>query len=159
VPSLSNGLVLGAPLLGIDGAQAALRAAEARVTESGHALTAATRDVELYSVEIADNILAAPTDGRIQYRRARVREVLAAGGKVFVMLARRRRSRECNNVGWKSGVTCELFHVCRGRITRMHGMGRMLRFGGTPRLLLHLSVFRARSALILIKIVPAANGR
>ena len=136
-----------------------MRAAEARVTESGHALTAATRDVELYSVEIADNILAAPTDGRIQYRRARVREVLAAGGKVFVMLARRRRSRECNNVGWKSGVTCELFHVCRGRITRIHGMGRMLRFGGAASTAAALVGISSSLALILIKIVPAANGR
>jgi HlyD family secretion protein len=70
----------------LDGAQAALRAAEARVTESEHALTAATHDVELYGVQIADNTLVAPTDGRIQYRLARVGEVLAAGGKVFAML-------------------------------------------------------------------------
>jgi HlyD family secretion protein len=70
----------------LDGAQAALKAAEARVTESEHALTAATHDVELYNVKIADNTLVAPTDGRIQYRLARVGEVLPAGGKVFAML-------------------------------------------------------------------------
>jgi HlyD family secretion protein len=70
----------------LDGAQAALRAAEARVAESEHALTAATHDVEFYSVQIADNTLVAPTDGRIQYRLARAGEVLAAGGKVFAML-------------------------------------------------------------------------
>jgi HlyD family secretion protein len=70
----------------LDGANAALKAAEARVIEAEHALQAATHDVELYSVQIADNTLVAPTDGRIQYRLARVGEVLPAGGKVFAML-------------------------------------------------------------------------
>ncbi|HEY7245134.1 MAG TPA: HlyD family efflux transporter periplasmic adaptor subunit [Xanthobacteraceae bacterium] len=70
----------------LDGADAALKAAEARVIEAEHALQAATHDVELYSVQIADNTLVAPTDGRIQYRLARVGEVLPAGGKVFAML-------------------------------------------------------------------------
>jgi HlyD family secretion protein len=70
----------------LDGAQAALKAAEARVTGNEHALAASTHDVELYSVQIADNTLVAPTDGRIQYRLARVGEVLPAGGKVFAML-------------------------------------------------------------------------
>jgi HlyD family secretion protein len=70
----------------LDGAQAGLKAAEVRVTEAEHALTAATHDVELYSVQIADNTLVAPTVGRIQYRLARVGEVLPAGGRVFAML-------------------------------------------------------------------------
>ena len=70
----------------LDGADAALKAAEARVTEAEHALKAATHDVELYAVQIADNTLSAPTDGRIQYRLARIGEVLPAGGKVFAML-------------------------------------------------------------------------
>jgi HlyD family secretion protein len=70
----------------LDGANAALRAATARVTIAEHALEAATHDVELYTVQIADNTLVAPSDGRIQYRLARVGEVLPAGGKVFAML-------------------------------------------------------------------------
>jgi HlyD family secretion protein len=70
----------------LDAARAALKAAEARVTEAEHALTAATHDVELYNVQIADNTLTAPTEGRIQYRLAREGEVLPAGGKVFAML-------------------------------------------------------------------------
>jgi HlyD family secretion protein len=37
-------------------------------------------------VNIADNTLVAPRDGRIQYRLANVGEVLPAGGKVFTML-------------------------------------------------------------------------
>jgi hypothetical protein len=38
------------------------------------------------TVDIADNTLVAPRDGRIQYRVANVGEVLPAGGKVFTML-------------------------------------------------------------------------
>ena len=53
---------------------------------SEEALNAATHDVELYKVNIADNALVAPRDGRIQYRITNVGEVLAAGGKVFTML-------------------------------------------------------------------------
>ena len=57
-----------------------------RVIEFEHALDAATHDVELYSVQIADNTLVAPRDGRIQYRIANLGEVLPAGGHVFAML-------------------------------------------------------------------------
>jgi HlyD family secretion protein len=70
----------------LNGANAALLAATARVTESQHALEAATHDVELYNVEINDDTLVAPFDGRIQYRVANVGEVLPAGGHVFAML-------------------------------------------------------------------------
>lgn len=70
----------------LNGANAALNAANARVTESEHALEAATHDVELYNVEINDDSLVAPVDGRIQYRVANVGEVLPAGGHVFAML-------------------------------------------------------------------------
>jgi HlyD family secretion protein len=70
----------------LDAANAALRAAQERVTEAQHALEASTHDVEFYSVNIADNTLVAPKDGRIQYRVANVGEVLPAGGKVFTML-------------------------------------------------------------------------
>ncbi len=50
------------------------------------AIDAATHDAELYKVNIADNTLAAPRDGRIQYRIANIGEVLPAGGRVFAML-------------------------------------------------------------------------
>jgi HlyD family secretion protein len=70
----------------LDGAKAALNAANLRVIEFQHALDAATHDVELYSVQIADNTLVAPREGRIQYRVANVGEVLPAGGHVFAML-------------------------------------------------------------------------
>jgi HlyD family secretion protein len=70
----------------LDGANAGLAAAEARVTEAQHALDAATHDVELYKVNIADNTLVAPRDGRIEYRIANTGEVLPPGGKVFTMI-------------------------------------------------------------------------
>src|SRR3984885_662291 len=69
-----------------DAAAAALRAAQFRVVEARHAMEASTHDVELTEVNIADNTLVAPKDGRIQYRIANIGEVLAAGGKVFTML-------------------------------------------------------------------------
>jgi HlyD family secretion protein len=70
----------------LDSANAGLRAAKARVVEGKHTLEATMQDVALYKVNIADNALAAPKDGRIQYRIANVGEVLPAGGKVFSML-------------------------------------------------------------------------
>jgi multidrug resistance efflux pump len=41
---------------------------------------------QLYTVNIADDTLVAPPEGRIQYRIANVGEVVPAGGKVFTML-------------------------------------------------------------------------
>jgi HlyD family secretion protein len=70
----------------LDSAKAALLAGQFREIQAEHALDAATHEVELYSVNIADNTLVAPRDGRIQYRIANVGEVLPAGGKVFAML-------------------------------------------------------------------------
>jgi HlyD family secretion protein len=70
----------------MNAAVAAQNAANHKVAEAQHALDAATHDVELYRVNILDNALVAPREGRIQYRVANVGEVLAAGGKVFTML-------------------------------------------------------------------------
>ncbi|WP_424033660.1 HlyD family secretion protein [Methylocella sp.] len=70
----------------LNGAVALLNAANARVGEAERALDAATHDVELYKVNIADNTLVSPTLGRIQYRIANVGEVLPVGGKVFTLL-------------------------------------------------------------------------
>ena len=70
----------------LDSARAAEVAALARVEVAGHALRAAEHDVELYKVNIADNTLVAPRDGRIEYRIANIGEVLPAGGKVFTMI-------------------------------------------------------------------------
>jgi len=70
----------------LDGANAGLAAAEAKVAEAEHARQASQHDVQLYTVNINDNDLVAPRDGRIQYRIANIGEVLPAGGKVFTML-------------------------------------------------------------------------
>jgi len=70
----------------LQGAQAAELAAQARVRAAESVLNAAEHEVELYKVNIADNALVAPRDGRIEYRIANIGEVLPAGGKVFTML-------------------------------------------------------------------------
>jgi HlyD family secretion protein len=70
----------------LDSARAIQNAAEHRVTEAQHALEAARHDAKLTQVNIDDNKLIAPKDGRIEYRLANVGEVLPAGGKVFTML-------------------------------------------------------------------------
>ena len=67
-------------------ALALLDADAAAIGAAEHALAAATHQVELYQVNIADNSLAAPKEGPIEYRVANVGEVLPAGGKVFTML-------------------------------------------------------------------------
>ena len=70
----------------LNSAIAALSAAKDRVGEADRAIDAATHDSELYKVNISDNTLFAPRDGRIQYRIANLGEVLPAGGRVFTML-------------------------------------------------------------------------
>jgi HlyD family secretion protein len=70
----------------LDGANAGLRAATERVAQAERALEASEHDAALYMVNINDNDLVAPRDGRIQYRIANIGEVLPAGGKVFAML-------------------------------------------------------------------------
>jgi HlyD family secretion protein len=70
----------------MNAAIAAQISATHKVAEAQHAIDAATHDVELYRVNILDNTLVAPREGRIQYRVANVGEVLPVGGKVFTML-------------------------------------------------------------------------
>ena len=70
----------------MDATNAGIRAATERVAQAERGLEASEHDVGLYTVNIADNDLVAPRDGRIQYRIANIGEVLSAGGKVFTML-------------------------------------------------------------------------
>jgi HlyD family secretion protein len=65
---------------------ALLTALTARAAQAENALAASGQDVELYKINIRDNTLVAPRDGRIQYRIANLGEVLPAGGKVFTMI-------------------------------------------------------------------------
>jgi HlyD family secretion protein len=70
----------------LDGGRAALAADLAKLTEAEAAVAAASHQVELDRVNIADDRLVAPKDGRIEFRISNVGEVLGAGGKVFTML-------------------------------------------------------------------------
>jgi len=70
----------------LNGAIAAHDAANQRVDEAEHAVAVVTHNIELYKVNIADDTLVAPKDGRIEYRVSNVGEVLPAGGKVYTML-------------------------------------------------------------------------
>jgi HlyD family secretion protein len=65
---------------------AAMTMAAAALGEATQALDATRHTVELDRINIADNTLVAPRDGRIQYRISNVGEVLPAGGKVFTMI-------------------------------------------------------------------------
>ncbi len=65
---------------------ATLNAAVAKLHEAEQAHGAALHVVELDDVNIEDNTLVAPRDGRIQYRIANLGEMLAPGSKVFTML-------------------------------------------------------------------------
>jgi HlyD family secretion protein len=70
----------------LDAANAGLKAATERIAQTERALEASRHDVGLYTVNINDNDLVAPRNGRIQYRTANIGEVLPAGGKIFTML-------------------------------------------------------------------------
>ncbi|RWK66114.1 MAG: HlyD family efflux transporter periplasmic adaptor subunit [Mesorhizobium sp.] len=70
----------------MDAASAALAAANARVGQAAQTLAAANHDADLYRINIADNSLVAPRDGRVQYRLANIGEVVGAGGKVLTVL-------------------------------------------------------------------------
>ena len=70
----------------LNGATAALHAATARILQAESAFTAAQHQIELLTVNIADNTLVAPRDGRVQYRVSNIGEVLPAGGKVLTMI-------------------------------------------------------------------------
>lgn len=65
---------------------ALLTALTARAAQAENALVASGQDVELFKINIRDNSLVAPRDGRIQYRIANLGEVLPAGGKVLTMI-------------------------------------------------------------------------
>ena len=65
---------------------ALLTALTARAAQAENALVASGQDVELHKINIRDNTLVAPRDGRIQYRIANLGEVLSAGGKVLTMI-------------------------------------------------------------------------
>ena len=64
-------------------AQSAVEAAQAEVTGANASVKAAEATVTRIEADIRDSYLAAPCDGRVQYRIAQPGEVASAGGKVL----------------------------------------------------------------------------
>jgi HlyD family secretion protein len=70
----------------LDGANAALNAAIAKVGEAQHALAAATQDIAYNKIVVEEGVLVAPRDARVQYRLVNTGEVIGAGAKIFTLL-------------------------------------------------------------------------
>ncbi|MGZ5908928.1 MAG: HlyD family secretion protein [Reyranella sp.] len=70
----------------LDGANAALAAATARIGEAEQAIAATAHDVAYYKIVVADGVLVAPRDARVQYRLVNTGEVIGAGIKIFTLL-------------------------------------------------------------------------
>jgi len=69
-----------------EAAEAVYRAATAALEQATAAVDAAEASVAQMKSLLADTVLTAPRDGRIQYRLANPGEVLAAGGRVATLL-------------------------------------------------------------------------
>ncbi|MBU6490159.1 MAG: HlyD family efflux transporter periplasmic adaptor subunit [Burkholderiales bacterium] len=67
----------------VGAAQAAIEATRAQLVAARSAVAAANATIARVQSEIDDSNLAAPRDGRVQYRIAQAGEVLPAGGKVL----------------------------------------------------------------------------
>ncbi|MEF7616653.1 HlyD family efflux transporter periplasmic adaptor subunit [Aquincola sp. MAHUQ-54] len=74
---------LGAARAQVAAAQAAIDAARAQHVGAVSAVAAAEATIARIESDIADSLLTAPRDGRVQYRVAQPGEVLAGGGKVM----------------------------------------------------------------------------
>lgn len=87
---VKRGFVSGAKLdqdrSGHQTADAAVAAAQSRVSESNSAIAAAEAREEELRVALRDTTLQAPVAGRVLYRLAEPGEILAAGGKVLTLL-------------------------------------------------------------------------
>ncbi len=70
----------------IAAAEAAIAAAHAGVSGAEAAVEAAEAATERLRADIADSVLSAPRDGRIQYRIAQTGEVVGGGGRVLNMI-------------------------------------------------------------------------
>ena len=67
-------------------AVAAVNTALAQIGEAEYAIEAATEEVARLQAQLADSVLTAPIDARVQYRLAQPGEVLGAGGRVLTLL-------------------------------------------------------------------------
>lgn len=69
-----------------DIARAQVNAGAANVGVAEQTVEAATKEAERIRIDIADGILVAPRNGRVQYRLVNTGEVVAAGAKIFTLL-------------------------------------------------------------------------
>ena len=67
----------------VSAAEAAVTAAQAAVAGANSGVTASEATIARIDADIKDSLLKSPRDGRVQYRVAQPGEVLAAGGKVL----------------------------------------------------------------------------
>jgi len=67
----------------VEAAEAAVKAAQAQVSGANSGVTASEATIARVEADIVDSQLKSPRDGRVQYRVAQPGEVLAAGGKVL----------------------------------------------------------------------------
>lgn len=67
-------------------AQAGIVAAQSQVVEAQSGIDAAVATVERLQSEIADSLLKAPRDGRVQYRLVEPGEVIGGGGKIVTLV-------------------------------------------------------------------------
>ncbi|MGX5734463.1 HlyD family secretion protein [Bosea thiooxidans] len=74
---------VGAAKAQLAATQAAIGAAKSQVVAAEASVVAAKATIERIDADLADSILKAPRDGRVQYRVAQPGEVLAAGGRVL----------------------------------------------------------------------------
>ncbi len=79
----SSDAAVGAAKAQVDAARAAITAARTQATAARSAVLAAKATIDRIDADLADSVLKAPRDGRVQYRVAEPGEVLAAGGKVL----------------------------------------------------------------------------
>ena len=70
----------------VGSAQAAVTAARSQVSAAESAVKAAEATATRIDAELADSVLVAPRDGRVQYLVAQPGEVLGAGGKVLNLI-------------------------------------------------------------------------
>lgn len=69
-----------------DIARAQVNAGSANVGVAEQTVEAATKEAERIRIDIADGVLVAPRDGRVQYRLVNTGEVVPAGAKIFTLL-------------------------------------------------------------------------
>lgn len=74
---------VGAAKAQLAASEAAIGAARSQVVAAEASVVAAKATIERIDADLADSILKAPRDGRVQYRVAQPGEVLSAGGRVL----------------------------------------------------------------------------